>query len=260
MSRTCWVAVSIVPMAGVLAAGGVARAETDETGAEIIAARGPANEDSFTPGLTHAAAAGRGIITATTQFTDPLPKDKTTLDLNAEIQLLGPLRLVLRVDQIFGNKAQPGIGAAVQFLSQAHFGVDASAYFSYKSEGFTEAEGELEGLVAFGRQMGAVHGTLNLAYGQDVDNRERDGEVALGLHVEPLPGLFTGVIGRFRDALGSNGDKGTGIVRDALAGLTATYVVGRFGLTGTVGYAGVKQVASALEGGTEAAVALGAVF
>ena len=257
MQSLRWVVVPFV----VVSVAGVAHAEPyDDSGELPIAARAPANEDSITPGLTHAGLDGQGIVTATGNYSKPSPKDQTSMDLNGEIQLLGPLRLVLRVDDIGGAKAQPGIGAAVQFLSQAHFGVDASAYFSYKSEGFTETEGELEGLVSFGRQMGAVHGTLNLAYGQDVDGVERDGEAALALHVEPLRGLFAGVIGRYRDALGSNGDKGTGIVRDALGALSATYVIGRYGVTASAGYEGITLVHESIQGGMEAAVALGAVF
>jgi hypothetical protein len=256
MSRIRWVVVPFI-----VASVGVAHAEAYEDDGELpIAARAPANGDSITPGLTHAASAGQGIVTATGNYSEPLARKRTTMDLNGEIQLLGPLRLVLRVDDIGGHKAQPGIGAAVQFLSQAHFGVDASAYFSYKSEGFTETEGELEGLVSFGRQMGAVHGTLNLAYGQDADGNERDGEAALALHVEPLRGLFTGVIGRYRDALGSNGDQGTHIVRDALGAVSATYVVGRYGVTGSAGIEGITLTGASMQGGMEAAIAVGAVF
>lgn len=245
-----------------MASVGVAHAGAEEEGdAPPLASHAAANEDSITPGLTHAAAAGQAIITATGTYSNPSPADRTTMALNGEINLVGPLRLVLRVDNIGGdNKARPGIGAAVQFMSQSVFGVDGSAYFSYKSEGFTETEGELEGLVAFGRQMGAVHGTLNLAYGQDFDGVERDGEVALGLHVEPLRGLFTGVIGRYRDALGSDGDKGTKIVRDALGALSATYALGRYGVTGTAGVEGITLAHATMHAGMEAAVAVGAVF
>src|SRR5262249_42463200 len=156
-------------------------------------------------------------------------------------------RLVLRVDNVFatsGGKARPGIGAAVQLLDERKHGVASSAYLSFKTEGFTETEGEIEGLGSFGKQLGPVHGTLNVACGQDRDNVERAGEPALGLHAEPMHGLFTGVIGRFRDALGSNGDKGTGVVRDALGAATATYVVGRVGLTASVGIDGVKLLNS----------------
>jgi hypothetical protein len=240
----------------------VARAEhLDEPAEEPIIARAPGNDDSFTPGLTHASAAGRGIATGVASWNGA--SHTTSVDINGEVQIYGPLRLVLRVDNALNNvdaKARPGIGGAVQFLSEAKHGVAASAYFVYKAEGFSEAEGELEGLVSFGKQFGAVHGTLNLAYGQDPEGNERDGEAALGLHIEPVRGLFTGVVGRFRDALGSNGDKSTHILQDALGGLSATYVIGKVGITGTAGFAGIKTVGSSMQGGAEAAMSVGAVF
>ena len=241
----------------------VARAEHLDDSAEVpIAAHAPANDDSFTPGLTHAASAGRAITTAVASWNGAA--HTTGVDLNGEIQIWGPFRLVLRVDNVINDvsaKARPGIGGAVQFLSEAKHGVNASAYFSYKAEGFTEGEGELEGLVSFGKQLGPVRGTFNLAYGQDPEARERDGEVALGLHVEPLRGLFTGVIGRYRDALGSDGDKGTGVLRDVLGAASATYVVGRFGVTATAGFAGVETLTSgSMQTGAAAALAVGAVF
>jgi len=157
------------------------------------------------------------------------------------------------------------IGAAVQLLDERKHGVASSLYVSYKAEGFTEAEGEIESLVSFSKQLGPVHGTLNLAYGQDPDNVERDGEIALGLHVEPMHGLFTGVVGRFRDALGSNGDKGTGILRDGLGAATATYVIGRVGVTASAGIAAVKVLnpatqTTSTQTGAQAAFSVGTVF
>jgi len=245
----------------------VSRAETvDGPSEETIAARAPADDDVFTPGLTHAATQGRGFATAVTSYNGAA--HATTVDVNGEVTLFGPVRLVLRVDNVLGSdigsgvsgKARPGIGAAVQWLDERKHGVSSSAYFQYKAEGFTEVEGELEGLVSFAKQLGPVHSTLNLAYGQDPDGVERDGEVALGLHIEPIHGLFTGVVGRYRDALGSNGDKGTHILRDALGGLSATYVIGRFGITGTAGIAGIKTTTTAMQAGPEAALSIGSVF
>jgi hypothetical protein len=230
----------------------------DELTEEPVAARDPANDDLFTPGLTHSAAQGRGVATSVLSWNGA--SKTTTLDINGEVQVFGPVRLVLRVDNVF-DKARPGIGAAVQWLDERKHGVSSSAYFSYKAEGFTEGEGELEGLVSFGKQLGPVHSTLNLAYGQDPEGKERDGELALALHVEPVRGLFTGVVGRYRDALGSNGDKSTGILRDALGGLSATYVIGRFGVTGTAGVAGIKTTTSgSMETGAEGALSVGTVF
>jgi hypothetical protein len=256
MSVMRWTVLSFV----ISSLGAVAYADGEETGEPPLAAHAPGNEDSFTPGLTHASASGRGIITSTMSFNGSKnAADASVLDFNGEVAIWGPVRLVLRVDNVT-NKARPGIGGAVQFLKEGVHGVAASAYFSYKAEGFTEGEGELESLVSFGKQLGPVHGTLNLAYGQDPEGAERDGEIAIGLHIEPMPGLFTGVVGRFRDALGSSGDKSTGILRDALGGVTATYVIGKIGVTGTAGVAGVKTTTAAMAAGAEAAVSVGAVF
>jgi len=247
------------------ASASLARADVadDSAAAETtVSAHAAANDDSFTPGLTHAT--GPQVAGVATIATLNGATHTTTVDLNGEVHVWGPARLVLRVDNVFaasGGKARPGIGAAVQLLDERKHGVASSLYVSYKAEGFTEAEGEIESLVSFSKQLGPVHGTLNLAYGQDPDNVERDGEIALGLHVEPMHGLFTGVVGRFRDALGSNGDKGTGILRDALGAASATYVIGRFGVTASAGIAGVKLLgASSMQTGAEAAFSVGAVF
>ena len=235
----------------------MARADADET-AETVTARPAADDDLFTPALTHSTTQGRAFATGVMQWNGA--QHKTTADLNAEVQVYGPFRLVLRVDNVL-DVARPGIGGAVQWLSEAKHGVSSSAYFVYKAEGFTETEGELEGLVSFGKRLGAVHGTLNLAYGQDPEGRERDGEVALGLHVELLHGLFTGLVGRYRDALGSNGDKSTKILRDALGGASATYVLGSFGVTATAGIAGIETTTSgSMQAGAQAGLSVGAVF
>jgi len=239
-----------------------ADAADESASAETASAHAAANDDSFTPALTHATGPAVAGVTATTTLDGAA--HTSTVDLNGEVQVWGPARLVLRVDNVFatsGGKARPGIGAAVQLLDERKHGVASSVYLSYKAEGFTESEGEIESLVSFAKQLGPVHGTLNVAYGQDPDGVERDGELALGLHVEPIRGLFTGVIGRFRDALGSNGDKGTGILRDALGAATATYVIGRIGLTASAGVAGVKTVQSGtMQAGAEAAFSVGTVF
>jgi hypothetical protein len=256
MSVTRLTVLSVVIASGWT--GSAAAEHVDEAGGETVSVRGAADDDLFTPALQHAVTQGQAFATAVTQWNGA--QHKTTEDLAAEVQVYGPLRLVLRVDNVF-DVARPGVGGAVQWLDEAKHGVSSSAYFVYKAEGFTETEGELEGLVSFAKHVGAVHGTLNLAYGQDPEGRERDGEVALGLHIEALPGLFTGLVGRYRDALGSNGDKSTGILRDALGGGSATYVIGRVGVTATVGLAGIETTTSgSMHAGAQAGFAVGSVF
>ena len=239
---------------------GMSRADPTDLPAEpeAIAARATVADDAFTPAIKNAEGHGRGIATAVAGWNGAA--HHSAVDLNGEVQVFGPVRLVLRVDNVF-DVARPGIGGAVQWLDERKHGVAASAYFVYKAEGFTEAEGELEGLIAFGKQLGAVHGTLNLAYGQDPEGRERDGEIALALHVEPVHGAFAGVMGRYRDALGSHGDKATGILRDALGGVTAGYAIGNVGVVATAGIAGIETVTSgSMTAGAEVGLAVGAVF
>ena len=260
----------LLPSFGVLVAWSAsAMADEDIANPETLIARMPAQDDAFTPAITHAAGHGAGYAVAIGGWNGA--EHQTTLDVNGEVQVVGPVRLVLRVSNEFDvpragqsnqfDVARPAIGAAVQFLDESKHGVSSSAYFVYKAEGFTEAEGELEGQLAFGKQLGPVHGTLNLAYGQDFDGVERDGEIALALHVEPIHGLFAGIAGRYRDSLGSNGDKSTGILQDALGGFTATYAVGNVGISATAGLAGVKTLTSgSMQGGAEAALGVGAVF
>jgi hypothetical protein len=157
------------------------------------------------------------------------------------------------------DTARPGIGAAIQWLDEHKHGVSSSAYLSYKAEGFTEPEGEVEAVLSFGKHMGPLRGTLNLGYGQDPDAKERDGEAAAALHIEPIRGLFTGVVGRYRDALGSGGDKG--IVRDVIAGASATYTLGKVGVTLTGGFAGVKEETSpSMKTGPAGVLSLGGMF
>src|SRR5437867_2195395 len=63
--------------------------DTDSASGTPIAARASADDDVFTPGLTHAAGHGRGAITSVLQY-NGASKD-TTLDLNAEFKVFGPV-------------------------------------------------------------------------------------------------------------------------------------------------------------------------
>lgn len=234
---------------------------TDVGGESKVVARDVADSDAFTPGIARSTGAGRAVTVAAMTFNGALATDKTTLDMTGEVGVFGPVRLVLQVANVF-VKARPGIGAAIQWLDEQKHGVSSSAYLSYKAEGFTEAEGEIEAVLSFGKHLGPMHGTLNLAYGQDPEAKERDGEAAAALHIEPIRGLFAGVVGRYRDALGSGGDKSTGLIRDMLAGASATYTLGKFGITATGGISGVQtnEAGSSLKTGPAGVLSIGAVF
>jgi hypothetical protein len=234
--------------------------DIDLGGEQKVVARDVAEGDAFTPGIARSTGRGRAIAVGAMTWNGAAPdgKTKTTLDMTGEVGIFGPFRLVLQVANVF-DTARPGIGAAVQWLDEQKHGVSSSAYLSYKAEGFTEPEGEIEAVLSFGKHLGPLRGTLNLAYGQDADAKERDGEAAAALHIEPIRGLFTGVVGRYRDALGSGGDKG--IIRDVIAGASATYTLGKIGVTVTGGISGVKEdTAPSMKTGPVGVFSLGAVF
>jgi hypothetical protein len=194
-----------------------------------------AQDSAFAP--TIARADGRGGALATGVMNYDRATRATTLDLAGDVELLGPLRLTLRVDNV-ASHGRPGIGGSYQFLSEAKHGVSSTAYLAYKTEGFTEVEGEFEGLVAFGKTFGRVRGVFNVAYGQDADGKERDGELALHAHTPIGTSVLVGATARYRDALGSGGD--AGVIRDGFGGLTGTVAAGPVGITAMAGVAGVQ--------------------
>lgn len=251
---------STVVVAAIVSSSTLAAAETlDEPGVtKEWVAHDVAADSAFTPSVFRASGKGRALIVAAATYNSAA--DNTSIDLSGEAQVWGPFRLVLSVTNMIDN-ARPGIGGAIQFLDETKHGVAGSGYLQYKPEGFTEPEGEIEALFSFSKQLGAVRGTLNLAYGQDPEAVERDGEIALAAHIEPMRGLFAGVIARYRDALGSNGDKGTGVLRDLIAGPTGTYVVNRVGISLTAGVAAVETLASkSMTAGAMGTLSIGTVF
>jgi AcrB/AcrD/AcrF family len=117
----------------------------------------------------------------------------------------------------------------------------------------------LDEVAAALRAPPTMSSTTPRAYGQDPEARERDGEAAAALHLEPVRGLFAGVVGRYRDALGSGGENG--VIRDVITGATATFTLGKFGVTAVGGFAGVETTdGGSMQTGPAGVVSLGAVF
>jgi len=236
----------------------VAHAESTDVGDEQrIAARDLAADDAFTPGIARATGRGQAFAVAAMTWNGAATDNETTLDMIGELRVFGPVRLVLQVSKVF-DTARPGIGAAVQWLDEQKHGVASSAYLSFKTEGFSEPEGEIEAVLSFGKYLGPLRGTLNVAYGQDPEGNERDGEAAAALHLEPIRGLFAGVVGRYRDALGSRKEE---VIRDVLAGASATLTLGKIGVTVTSGIAGVEtKTSGSMKTGAAGVLSLGAAF
>jgi hypothetical protein len=79
------------------------------------------------------------------------------------------------------SRMRPNIGARVQLLRQDAHSIDGALGVSFKTEDFTEPEGEIEVATSIGRQLGPVYLMGNLPYGQDPEGNERDGELRAAL-------------------------------------------------------------------------------
>jgi hypothetical protein len=127
------------------------------------------------------------------------------------------------------GRLRPSVGARVQALSQDGQGIDLSIGVFYKPEGFTEAEGEIEGVIALGRRFGQLGLIADLVYGQDPEGRERDGEVRLAGLYDVMPRFVIGLDSRLRFDLGTEEEKFAeegGAEYDLVAGPLAGYVLG----------------------------------
>lgn len=238
------------------AATAVAQPDTSSSHGATQAAR-LAHDDAFTPAIARARGGPGGFVLAAVAWDSV--RDRAALDLDAEVTVWGPIRVVARVDDATRDTARPGAGIAVAFLDEARHGVAASAYLVYKAEGWTAPDGEIEGQVAFARTLGRVRATLDVAYGQDPEGDDRDAEAAIGAHIAPVPGVIVGVAGRYRDALGSHAEE-TVMKRELLAGAAATFTHDRFAVSGLLGIAAVETASMPLTTGPAAIISVGAAF
>jgi hypothetical protein len=181
-------------------------------------------------------------------------------DSAVEVHVWGPL--ALRAGATYGNDTQrmrPSAGARLQLLRQEKAGVDGALSVFFKTEGFTEAEGEIETFASIGRTFDRVSVIGNLVYGQDPEGNERDGETRLSAFYRG--GRFAlGVDSRVRFAVGTQHGKAAAIepTFDATGGPTATAMVGPLALFAEAGpsafrLGGATSVGVAVFGGVGSA-------
>lgn len=162
-------------------------------------------------------------------------RNSASFEALTEVHVWGPF--ALRGGAVYtnaGRTLKPSFGARVGLLREGRHGVDGAFGVFYKPEGLTEPEGEIEGVVSLGRHLGATYLIGNLAYGQDPEGNERDGEVRVAA-IRPVSEIvFVGFDGRTRFDLGSNAAKLAAnheATFDLLAGPLASIVLGPMALS-----------------------------
>ena len=242
------------------ALGRTAAAATLEAGDPEVVFRAPAPSGPVAAALPLGAVAaiqrGAGFVVANAGYDGGARR--LLAETTAELGLHE--RFALRAGVMANDSAaRPVAGLRVQLLREARHGLDASAMIQYKPEGFTEGEGEIELVAAARRSFGRVAMVAGLAYGQDPEARERDGEARLGALIRLGERAELGVDGRVRANLG-----GRGRVEDpryeVLAGPVAALALGPAFLTGQAGVGCTALQGRAAACGPTATAGLGATF
>jgi hypothetical protein len=165
------------------------------------------------------------------------------LEGTADATIFGPV--AVRVGVLYTGSPEtlrPTFGARVQALQQAKHFVDMSVGLFYRPEGFTEAEGEVEAVVAFGHRFGRLGTFLNLVYGQDPEAAERDAEIRLAALYAFSERLQAGLDGRLRFDLGSDEGKRRAEGEadwDVIVGPAASYALGPVAVVAQAGLSAV---------------------
>jgi hypothetical protein len=159
------------------------------------------------------------------------------VDSALEVNVWGPF--ALRAQTTYSNdtdRMRPSVAGRVQLLRQEKHGIDGSLTVFFKTEGFTETEGEVETFVSVGHRFEKISLMGDLVYGQDPEGNERDGEVrAAAFH--QFKWLSLGLDSRVRFAIGTQHGRAatTEPVFDFMGGPIATAAAGPVAVFAQVG-------------------------
>jgi hypothetical protein len=156
---------------------------------------------------------------------------------------------------------RPSVGARVQLLRQERYGVDCSLSSSFKTEGFDEMEGEIETILAVGRRIGRYYLLGNLAYGQDPEGNERDGELRFSV-LRQQGRAVLGLEARGRSAIGPQHAPNSAVEPrvDLVSGPIAMVSLGSLVLFAEVGPSALKLQGSGMRWGVASVGGVGSVF
>jgi hypothetical protein len=138
--------------------------------------------------------------------------DEPVFGATGDMHVYGPLDL--RVGLTYApeapqgqSKMQPNVGARVNLLAQSRSGIDLSTALFYRMERYTGDDGVVQGMLALGRHFGRLGLFANLAYAQDPEGDDRDGDVALAMLYALEARLQLGVEAKCRFDLFSTDEK-----------------------------------------------------
>jgi hypothetical protein len=191
-------------------------------------------------------------------------RDAGTLRSFAQATIYGPLALRLGAASTHAGRIAPLVGARAQLLNQPAHGVAFAASLFYKAEGFTELEGEIEGVLSVARRFDAWLLLSTLAYGQDPEGHERDAEVSLACLLSLSRVAHVGLDARGRFGFGEEEAEGESReaepASDLQAGPVLNLALGPVVLSAHAGASAVRREDETTRVGLVAAAGLGSAF
>jgi hypothetical protein len=237
-----------------------AAAEQDDAAPPVPAARQALEDATTLPfGLAASRTHMRAAVNAIGGYDGA--RDAGVMEVQAAVRIFGPLSIhgggIYVSDE---DDVRPSLGAMVQLFEQdrSRLGLDAALGLTYRPEGLTEPEGEIEAALAVGRKMGSASLVASATYGQDAEGNERDGELrAAGL--VPAGRVLVGADARGRLAL-TRPSGSTEPDYDVVAGPVLVWPIQSFAVTGLVGASVVGTSDDQTEAGVLGLFGLSRVF
>jgi hypothetical protein len=124
------------------------------------------------------------------------------------------------------DNVRPNVGLKAQLLHQENVGVDGAVAVNYRQERYVEDGGLLQALVSMGRSGDRFSTFANLAYAQDPELDDFEGEVRAAGLFRVVPALNLGLQASYRRDLGSTDEKRNNRVQpdyELTAGPVATF-------------------------------------
>jgi hypothetical protein len=128
------------------------------------------------------------------------------------------LTLSFDVDRRDFSTPAPSATIAVRILGSRAQGWAFGASASYRTEGFANVAGEIEGALLLSFAKYRLHADLNGVFGAAVKEHEMDSEVKLRLGYDVTPWMRVGADGRFRMRVGDGKYLAGGRTVDAVGG------------------------------------------
>jgi len=128
---------------------------------------------------------------------------KATGDIGVEAKIWRgfSIRASAELGGLTKDNGRPAIGGAYQFLDPYKDPVGLRVSVTYKPEGFTEPEGEIESVAVVSKLIGKDSFRGFAAFGGDPDFNESDGELGASYLHAFGDSIVAGAAGRVRDAL-----------------------------------------------------------